>query len=65
MAVITNDELRSVTGINRQSTLEKYLHREGIRYFCGKNGAWTTEALLNASKGLVVIPQADHHEPIL
>jgi hypothetical protein len=44
--VVTTDELRAVTGINRIAALRKHLEREGIAYFNGKEGPWTTPELL-------------------
>ena len=64
MSIVTTKQLRDVTGYSRPGDIEKCLEKQGVRFFNGKDGPWTTEALLNAAKGLVSLPQ-DQSETIL
>lgn len=48
-------------GKNQAAALERYLEKEGIQYFHGDKGPWTTEALLNASKGLGLPEESSEH----
>lgn len=45
--VITAEVLRKTTGYKQSAALEKYLERQGIPYFPGIDGPWTTLELLN------------------
>ncbi len=54
--IMDTDDLRSVTGYKRCCDIEKCLEDQGIRYFYGKQGPWTTLDLINASKGLADLP---------
>lgn len=64
MAIISTEDLKTVIGKKRPGDIEKHLQKEGVRYFSGRHGSWTTEALLNTSKGLVsTLP--DSNDPIL
>ena len=53
--IIDTEALRSVTGYKRSSDIERCLEGQGIRYFYGKQGPWTTLDLINASKGLAAL----------
>ena len=53
--IIDTEALRSVTGYKRCSDIERCLDNQGIRYFYGKQGPWTTLDLINASKGLAAL----------
>ena len=64
MSIINSKQLQECTGYSRPGDIEKCLEKQGVRFFIGKNGPWTTEALLNAAKGLVSLPQ-DTSETIL
>ena len=54
--VVDTETLKKVTGYERPSKIEKCLEAQGIRFFGGRNGPWTTVALLNAAKGLATLP---------
>ena len=51
--IVITEELREITGFKRAADIEKCLEKQGIRFFHGKCGPWTTLDLINASKGLV------------
>lgn len=50
--VLPYAELASVYGYERMSDVRRCLRRDGIRYFEGRNGPWTTLELVNAAGGL-------------
>lgn len=50
--ILKTDELLEVTGYNRRADLERCLTQQGVRYFWGKDGPWTTLDLINAAGGL-------------
>ena len=54
--LIDTDTLKELTGYERSGDLERYLRDQGIRYFPGRRGPWTTVDLLNAAGGLVQYP---------
>ncbi len=49
--IITFDELKRVTGYSRAADIERCLKEQGIRYFWGKEGYWTTLYHLNNPYG--------------
>ncbi len=57
MKVLGADELKEITGYQRPSDVERCLESQGIRFFHGKNGPWTTLDLINAAKGLTTLSQ--------
>ena len=50
--VLSTEELKEITGYQRPSDVERCLETQGISFFHGKNGPWTTLDLINAAKGL-------------
>lgn len=48
----TTADLSTMTGYERAADIAKCLKRQGIRYFDGKDGPWTTLELINAAGGL-------------
>ena len=62
--IINTEALKEVTGYKRADDVEKCLDEQGVRYFNGKNGPWTTISLINAAKGLVALSQ-DQTEDVL
>lgn len=40
------------SGKTQPAAIERWLEKQDIKYFHGVDGPWTTEALLNAAKGL-------------
>lgn len=63
--ILKTDDLRAVTGYTRASDVERCLHAQGVRFFWGKNGPWTTINLIDAAGGLVRPDggQASNHYP--
>lgn len=51
--VLDAETLKQLTGYNRASDVERCLRSQGVRYFRGRNGPWTTLDLLNAAGGLL------------
>lgn len=51
--VLTLDDLRSATGYTRQADVERCLERQGVRFFYGRDGIWTTIEALNAALGVL------------
>ncbi len=56
--VVSTEELKEITGFQRSGDVEKCLESQGIRFFHGKNGPWTTLDLINAAKGLTALSQS-------
>lgn len=52
--LIQFDELQQVTGYTRQADVERCLKRQGVRFFYGRHGIWTTLESLNAALGVKV-----------
>ena len=40
-----------ITGYERRSDIERSLQAQGIRFFYGRHGLWTTLALINYAGG--------------
>ena len=51
--ILTTEELQKLTGYDRPRDIERCLRDQGVRYFHGKKGPWTTVDLVNAAGGLV------------
>lgn len=51
-AILTTADLQRATGYKRASDIEDCLIKQGVHVFWGKDGPWTTEALINAAGGL-------------
>lgn len=50
--VLTAEDLVSATGYKRPADIERCLRDQGIRYFAGKDGPWTTIEMINAAGGV-------------
>lgn len=50
--VLTTASLIETTGYQRPADIERCLREQGVRYFWGKDGPWTTIDLVNAAGGL-------------
>jgi hypothetical protein len=46
------DDLKALTKYERAADIERCLTKQGIRFFAGKDGPWTTRELINAAGGL-------------
>lgn len=51
--VLTTADLRATTGYDRVGDIRRCLDEQGVPYFWGKDGIWTTIELVNAAKSLV------------
>ncbi len=49
--VLTFQDLQRLTGYTRRSGVEQALRKQGIRWFWGRNGPWTTIDLVNHAAG--------------
>lgn len=58
-SVLNLDALRSATGYTRQADVERCLRKQGVRYFYGRNGIWTTIDALNAALGVATAAAND------
>ena len=47
--ILNAEELRALVGVERDADVRRRLERQGIVCFEGKNGPWTTLALVNAA----------------
>lgn len=56
---LTTDDLRELTQYDRVGDIRRCLDKQGIRYFWGKDGVWTTQALVNHAGGLAPPTEAD------
>lgn len=50
--ILTTADLQAVTGYQRASDIERCLTQQGVRFFWGKDGPWTTLELINAAGGI-------------
>lgn len=46
------ESLRVLTGYERRSDIERSLQSQGIRFFYGRHGLWTTLSLINHAGGI-------------
>lgn len=59
-------DLAAAYGYSRAADVRRCLTRDGIRYFEGKDGPWTTLDLVNAAGGLragTAVSEADPYDP--
>jgi len=49
--VLTFQDLQRLTGYTRRSGVEGALRKQGIRWFWGRNGPWTTIDMVNQAGG--------------
>lgn len=50
--VLTFVDLQRITGYSRRSDVEKALIEQGIRFFRGRLGPWTTLEMINRAGGV-------------
>lgn len=62
--VLSAADLRAITGYERDGDVRRCLSEQGIRFFWGKEGVWTTIDLINGAAGLVPARGPDPHYPI-
>ena len=63
-AALAPEDLERLTGYQRQADLEKWCLANGVRYFRGKAGIWTTLDAVNVALGLASVhPPAREPEP--
>jgi len=51
-AALSHDDLAALTGYQRAADIERWCHQNGVRYFRGKAGLWTTLEAVNTALGL-------------
>ena len=51
-AILKTEDLQQATGYKQIADVEKCLTKQGIRFFNGKEGPWTTLGLVEAAGGL-------------
>ena len=49
--LVTFEALQTLTGYQRRGDIERSLQSQGIRYFHGRYGLWTTLTLINYAGG--------------
>ena len=57
--VLSCEELRVITGYQRQADIERCLIEQGVKVFRGRLGPWTTIDLINQAGGLTKRAQND------
>ncbi|WP_312923945.1 DUF4224 domain-containing protein [Stutzerimonas nitrititolerans] len=50
--LITHEALQHLTGYERRADIERSLRSQGIAYFYGRYGIWTTITLINRAGGV-------------
>ena len=55
------EDLKGLTGYSRLADVERCLNGQGVRFFRGRDGVWTTMGLIEAAGGLRLIPEANNH----
>lgn len=60
--ILTTENLQEITGYDRPRDVERCLRDQGVRFFKGRNGPWTTVDLVNAAGGLVQYRPQDNVE---
>lgn len=51
--ILTTEDLKAATGYERHADIERNLADNGIRFFRGRKGPWTTPTLVNAAGGIL------------
>lgn len=51
-AAVSPADLSELIGYQRQADVERWCEAQGVRFFRGKAGIWTTVEALNAALGL-------------
>ena len=61
--ILTSDQLKKITKYQRDGDLKRHLEKEGIPYFEGKDGVWTTMELITlAGRRKLGLDQAANHD---
>jgi hypothetical protein len=51
-AALSHDDLVRLTGYQRPADIERWCEQNGVRYFRGRRGIWTTLDAVNAALGV-------------
>lgn len=51
-SALAPEDLERLTGYSRPSDIERWCDRNGVRYFRGRTGIWTTVDAVNAALGI-------------
>lgn len=51
-SALAPEDLERLTGYKQQADIERWCHKNGVRFFRGKAGVWTTLEAVNAALGL-------------
>lgn len=51
-SALAPEDLERLTGYSRPADIERWCERNGVRYFRGKAGIWTTVDAVNAALGV-------------
>jgi len=62
--ILGTEDLKLVTGYVRAGDVEKCLQDQGVKFFYGKGGPWTTLDLINAAGGLTKLSHDETEEII-
>jgi hypothetical protein len=54
---LSAEDLARLTGYTRPADIERWCDRNGVRYFRGKAGVWTTLDAVNAALGVAKQPE--------
>ncbi|MDS9676821.1 DUF4224 domain-containing protein [Pseudomonas aeruginosa] len=49
--ILTFEDLQQLTGYTKRSGVERALRKQGIRWFWGRYGPWTTIEMVNQAGG--------------
>ncbi|HBO3767522.1 DUF4224 domain-containing protein [Pseudomonas aeruginosa] len=63
--ILTFEDLQQLTGYTKRSGVEQALRKQGIRWFWGRHGPWTTVELINQAGGLRPATQEQYGVEIL
>lgn len=58
-SILETSDLLQITGYQKAGEAARCLRNQGIKVFNGKNGPWTTLALVNAAGGVTPAPNTD------
>lgn len=61
--LLEHADLQRLLDYQRQADIERCLREQGIRYFYGRGGVWTTLDLVNAAGGLRPGSNDDSYSP--
>jgi len=56
--IVPFEELQRRSGLRQAAAVERWARAEGIRYFHGREGIWTTLEALNAALGVTAANDA-------